>query len=143
MVEIKLPNTQNDERFIEEGLIAIFKLHTKIDSEYQIPNHDDIRKSRKRDSITLVIYEEGSCCGFIRGHYDDSSKRAFVKDVYVSPERRLSGHSKKLIEAFEAEARKLGAQSIALRVDLRNTIAVSAWEACAFKPYQVQMKKEL
>lgn len=143
MIEVKVPNEKGDERYIEEGLVAIFTMHADMDPEYKVPSHDDIRESRKSDSITLVICEEGSCEGFIRGTYDDALKRVFVKDVYVSPDKRLSGHAKKLIEAFEVEARKLGAQSIALRVDVRNTIAVKAWEACSFEPYQVRMKKEL
>ncbi len=143
MLKVKVPNEQSDEEYIEEGLISIFTLHADIDSEYQIPSRDEIKESRKSDSITFVVYEEDSCVGFIRGTYDDDTKRAFVKDVYVSPDKRLSGHARKLIETFEIEARRLGAKSIALRVDVRNAAAVRAWESCSFEPYQMQMKKEI
>ena len=81
----------------------------------------------------LVAYREDRPvgCGAVR-LIDPAT--AELKRMYVEPERRGEGIGRALVDALEAEARRLGATRVVLETGIRQTAALALYARCGFTP---------
>lgn len=81
----------------------------------------------------LVAYSEETPvgCGAVR-LLDPST--AELKRMYVDPSLRGAGVGRRLVEALEAEARRLGAERLVLETGTRQTAALALYARCGFEP---------
>ena len=59
---------------------------------------------------------------------------AEIKRMYVEPELRRAGIGRTLVDALEAEARRLGAEQVVLETGTRQTAALALYARCGFTP---------
>ena len=59
---------------------------------------------------------------------------AEIKRMYVEPELRGAGIGRTLVDALEAEARRLGAEQVVLETGTRQTAALALYARCGFTP---------
>ena len=57
----------------------------------------------------------------------------WIQSVYVTPGRRGQGVFQALLQAVEAEARKVGAKELRLYVERENERAIRTYEKCGFE----------
>jgi len=81
--------------------------------------------------IFLVAYRNGQPigCGAVR-LLDPTT--AEVKRMYVEPALRGGGIGRRLVEALEAEARRLGAERLVLETGARQVEALALYTRCGF-----------
>jgi putative acetyltransferase len=79
----------------------------------------------------LVAYrgEVPVACGALRLH---DKTTAEIKRMYVIPEERGKGISRRILAALEAEGRKLGARRLVLETGERQTEALALYERAGF-----------
>lgn len=80
----------------------------------------------------LVVYRdrEPVGCGAVR-LLDPAT--AELKRMYVAPSSRGSGIGRRLVEALEAEARRLGAARVVLETGIRQEAALALYARCGFE----------
>jgi putative acetyltransferase len=81
--------------------------------------------------IFLVAYRDGqpAGCGAMR-LLDPAT--AELKRMYVAPALRGAGIGRRLVEALEAEARRLGAERLVLETGARQAEALALYTRCGF-----------
>lgn len=81
----------------------------------------------------LVAYRGGAPagCGAVR-LLDNAT--AELKRMYVAPQLRGEGIGRRLLEALEAEARRLGAQRVVLETGVRQAAALALYGRCGYEP---------
>ena len=81
--------------------------------------------------VFLVAYRDGRPvgCGAMRLL---DSKTGELKRMYVEPALRRAGIGRRLVEALEAEARRLGAASLVLETGTRQADALALYVRCGF-----------
>jgi putative acetyltransferase len=128
---------QREEITAQSARALISALNAELSEMYPEPgaNHFDLHASEVAPGhgAFLVAYREQRPvgCGAVR-LIDPSS--AELKRMYVAPECRGAGVGRRLLEALEAEARRLGAERLVLETGGRQTAALALYERCGFKP---------
>jgi len=81
----------------------------------------------------LVLYFEGqpAGCGAVRLIEKETAE---FKRMYVAPAQRGRGLGRRLVEALESDARKLGARRLVLETGIRQTAALALYRATGFHP---------
>lgn len=74
---------------------------------------------------------------------DSFGDGAWIYAIAVDPQFRGRGFGRRLLEAAELEARRLGAASIALNVFGKNRVARRLYESSGFEVTSLQMRKSL
>lgn len=85
------------------------------------------------DGVFLVVRDEGraiACGGVCRFDVD----RAELKRMYVVPEARGRGLGRTVLEALEAEARRLGYRAIVLETGDRQAEALGLYRSAGYEP---------
>ena len=98
-------------------------------------NLDDSKEGIKtflenNPTTSLCAEEDGNLIGAIMIGTD--GRRGYIYHTAVSPEYRLKGIGKKLVEAAMAETEKLGISKVALVVFSRNEDGNRFWEKMGF-----------
>ncbi len=93
----------------------------------------------------LVAYEDERpvACGAVRRIDEDAGE---LKRMYVAPSFRRRGISRLLLEALEAEARRLGATRLVLETGTRQQAALALYALAGFKsipPYGEYVRSPL
>jgi GNAT superfamily N-acetyltransferase len=135
---IRALNRELSETYPEEGAT-----HFRLDP-------DEVAEER---GAFLVAYAEGETigCGAIR-RIDPGT--AEIKRMYVAPEARGRGVGRMVLEALEAEARRLGVKRIVLETGVRQLEALALYAQAGFtripafgeyvgSPLSLCMEKEL
>ena len=81
----------------------------------------------------FVLEEDGVpvACGAVR---ELEPGIAELKRMFVEAELRGAGIGRALVEALEAEARRLGANRVVLETGIRQVAAVALYKRCGFAP---------
>lgn len=81
----------------------------------------------------LVAWRDGEPvgCGAVRAL---DGERGELKRMYVAPAARGTGLGRRLVEALEAEARKLGVRRLVLETGTRQQAALALYRATGFEP---------
>jgi GNAT superfamily N-acetyltransferase len=113
------------------------KLNAELTGMYPEPgaNHFGLTPSdvAAGNGAFLVAYraQQPVGCGAVR-LIDPAT--AELKRMYVEPELRGEGIGRKLVEALEVEARRLGAERVVLETGTRQTAALALYARCGFSP---------
>lgn len=84
--------------------------------------------------VFFVVYDEGKnpiACGALK---DFDNNTAEIKRMYVKPEYRGLGISKKILSALEQHARESHYQRLILETGLKQPEAISLYEKYGYKP---------
>lgn len=85
-----------------------------------------------RGAFVLVFQDQHAVgCGAVR--LIDSAT-AELKRMYVVPECRGFGFGRRLVEALEQEAARLGATQIVLETGIRQSVAIALYARCGYTP---------
>jgi GNAT superfamily N-acetyltransferase len=81
----------------------------------------------------LMITRDGTPvgCGAVRRIDSDTAE---LKRMFVSPSLRGTGLGRRLVEALETEARKLGVRRVVLETGTRQLAAIALYRATGFQP---------
>lgn len=140
--------TEEDFAYITTAIGELFKMHNSIDPIYgAVDNEELVSRIDVCDIKFVAVDAEGVQVGFIMGKYLEQSDRTYpfasLQNIWVEEEFRGEGVATELIEAFEREAKELGAVYVEISVDLRNEPALHLWDRAGYAPYQEKRKKEL
>ncbi|AQP46137.1 hypothetical protein RPIT_11345 [Tessaracoccus flavus] len=93
------------------------------------------RPANLSEGVILLVDVDGSTAGIggLRHVPSDSGSWWEVKHMYIRPAARRSGLGRALIDALEAEARRLGATDLVLDTHHSLVAAVSLYEGAGFR----------
>lgn len=79
----------------------------------------------------LVLTRDGEPigCGAVRLN---DAETAELKRMYVAPAARRTGAGRRLVEALEAEARRIGAKRVVLETGVRQEAALALYARCGY-----------
>lgn len=120
---------------VSRGLIAA--LNAELSGTYSEPGathfHLDQEEVAEGRGAFLVLYRDGEAvgCGAVRRLDPDTAE---LKRMYVVPAARGAGLGRRLVEALEAEARRLGVRRLVLETGIRQAAAMALYQATGFHP---------
>jgi GNAT superfamily N-acetyltransferase len=86
------------------------------------------------ERVTLVEDgPDGGLVGMATGFYELGTKVGYLAGMFVEPANRGAGVARRLVEAVEAWARKLGATRMELEVNPELNAAVRLYERCGYE----------
>lgn len=102
--------------------------------------------------MLIAVDVDGERLGLVAGHIvdepwpmetPDSTRYAYVDDIFVRPEARGSGLARLLLDAMEDHFRKVDPRLRRLRVNALavNRMACRAYEKAGFTPYEVTYER--
>lgn len=121
----------------DAGRALIQALNAELSATYPEPgaNHfgldpADVAEGR---GAFLVAWRDGEPvgCGAVRAL---DAETAELKRMYVAPAARGTGLGRRLVEALEAEARRLGVRRLVLETGTRQQAALALYRATGFAP---------
>ena len=121
----------------EVSRTLIAALNAELTGAYSEPgaNHfrldpDEVAEGR---GVFLVLSRGGEPlgCGALRRIDAESAE---LKRMYVAPAARGQGLGRRLVEALETEARRLGVRRLVLETGIRQVAALALYEATGFRP---------
>jgi putative acetyltransferase len=120
---------------VARGLIAA--RHEELSALYADSREADFVDLPTRDLVPgagafLVAWLDGEPvgCGALRRLGDDQGE---VKRMYVAPEARRRGIGRAMLQALEAEARKLGIAALILETGERQPEAIALYRSAGFE----------
>lgn len=109
-----------------------------------------------KDQGAMLIAEDaaGERLGLVAGHIidqpwpmetPDSTRYAYVSDIFIKPQARGTGLAAELLDAIAAHLRRADPSVTRLRVNVLavNRIACRAYEKAGFTPYEVMYERLL
>ncbi len=108
-----------------------------------------IEKTLGKLAVVAVAVEDGKAIGFIQGvlrvgpTYLGSYRLGIVTHIYVAPEGRARGVSKRMVDQMEAWFRKKEVYACELNAIWKNTASIDFWEHMGFERELLQMRKVL
>ena len=117
------------------ALRLITALNAELAAEYNDPTANHFRLDADEvapDRGAFLIAWSGSeavGCGAIRRLDDDSAE---IKRMYVASDRRGRGAGRRILEALESEARRLGVHRIVLETGNRQAPALALYRSYGF-----------
>ena len=113
--------------------------HAELTSLYADSREADFVDLPTRDlppqaGVFLIAWLEGRAvgCGSLRRLGDDQGE---IKRMYVVPEARQQGIGRAMLQALEAEARKLGIAALILETGQRQPEAIALYRSAGFEDY--------
>ena len=107
------------------------------------------RELEQKDAILLVADEGDRLAGYCYGRVEGRDwnmlldRHAALHDVYVDHEARTRGTGERLITAFLARAKELGAPRVVLSTATQNAGAQRLFARLGFRPTMIEMTREL
>lgn len=138
-----IPMTTDDVTITRAGLTddvsraLIRELNAELTGMYREPgaNHFGLAPEEVAEGrgAFLTIYQDGTPvgCGALRLMDGETGE---LKRMYVSPAARGKGLGRRLVDALEAEARRLGARRLVLETGTRQLAALALYRATGFHP---------
>lgn len=135
--------------------LKLFKFEREFTKSYNLnwtysKTGKDYFKSRltRENGIVFVAEEEGEIIGYICGYvgefaYRDPQNLAEIDNMYVKSSHRRKGIGKKLMEAFEKEARKKGAKRIKVEAIHANRIGKNFYQKQKYHQHGITFEKKL
>ncbi|UJR78874.1 GNAT family N-acetyltransferase [Sandaracinus amylolyticus] len=106
------------------------------------------RELPRANTILLVATKDDAIVGYAYGRVEGRDwnmlldKHAALHDVFVSEDARGTGAGERLVRAFCARARALGAPRVVLSTATSNTRAQKVFARCGFRPTMIEMTRE-
>jgi GNAT superfamily N-acetyltransferase len=144
------------------GCVAALQEHERILSDTRLPGLPCSRDYLAmlfpildaQHGLMLIAEHAGAPVGLIAGHVVDepwptetpeSTRYAYISDIFIVPEQRGTGLAHQMIEALAAHFRQLNLGLTRLRINALadNGIACNAYAKAGFKPYEVMFERPL
>jgi len=120
----------------EAARTLIGALNAELSGEYPEPgathfrlDGDDVGEGR---GAFVVAYMDGVAvgCGAVRKMEGETAE---LKRMYVAPEARGKGIGRAVLEALEAEARRLGVKTLLLETGIRQAAATAMYRSAGYR----------
>lgn len=109
-------------------------LHKELEIIYGKGTIEDFFNENIEMLLFYIVYDESEnaiACGALK-HFDDTT--AEIKRMYVEPEYRGRGISKKILLQLEYDAKELNYKRLVLETGLKQPEAMSLYQKFGYKP---------
>lgn len=120
-----------------DAMALIAALNAELSAAYAEPGAThfalDQQEVAEGRGAFLTVHLDGRAlaCGAVRLLDPETAE---LKRMYVAPEARGQGIGRRLLEALEAEARRLGAMRLVLETGVRQQAALALYRGTGFNP---------
>jgi ribosomal protein S18 acetylase RimI-like enzyme len=116
-----------------------------VDQSFREDYTRDIRRAAGDPTeMMMVLEQDGHVCGFIWGSLMATlvdPRVGYIKNVYLAPHLRGSGHAQRLMQVLEDWFWDQGAEKIMLDASMVNERAVAFYEKVGYEIERVRMVK--
>lgn len=151
--------TVNDIEMLEALDREVVAYHHALDPAFWLPPEKYapdyfknfwVKQIKSKDSLPLVLLYDDEIVGFFLAQVNTEELWAtpykisgYIDRVYIRKQFRGKGLTRAALAEAERWFKEHNVVLTELRVEARNELGKAVWEKLGFKPYVIQMKKEI